>query len=307
MNSIITNNSNVTKLGTVSPAVISQNWSETLGVDVGDEFRSIKQLEYWRCNETGFCWYTPAAAAGGGRLYSQLEKFNWYYMHEKWEFFFALGLIPPSKCVLEVGVGEGHFLSAAKAVGHLIQGVELNPEGARRARKKGFLIHEVTLAELALIEKKKFDVICSFQVLEHVPEPRSFIEDMLGLLKPGGRLILSVPNAAVMRTIDPNNENLLNQPPHHMGHWDESVFRALQNVLPIKMESVHREPLAEYHVDWMIKGFLRSKMSFIDKSLLRFIINRYTTWPLQWILKAGLNRFIPGHTLLVEFEYQPKS
>ena len=39
-----------------------------------------------------------------------------------------------------------------------------------------------------------------------------------------------------------------------------------------------------------------------DKVYTRLLINRYSTLPLQWILKAGLRKFLPGHTLLVELE-----
>ena len=125
---------------------------------------------------------------------------------------------------------------------------------------------------------------------------------MIRLLKPGGRLLLSVPNASVMRIIDPHNRFLLNQPPHHMGHWDEDVFRSLEDLLPLNLISVHREPLASYHVEWMIISYLKSKFYFFKKAFLKFIVNRYTTLPFQLIMKAGFRNFFPGHTILVEFQ-----
>lgn len=265
----------------------------------------LEALEYWECPETKFRWYTPSEAAGGGELYEQLEKFDWYYMSEKWEFSTAISLLPMKSSILEVGVGEGHFLQRARDGGHDIEGVELNPKGATRARALGFTIHEASLDQLKAAGLGGFDAICSFQVLEHVSEPRRFLEDMLSLLKPGGKLILSVPNAAVMRRVDPDNQDLLNQPPHHMGHWDEGVFRALETLLPVKVKKVMREPLASYHVGWLTTGYLRGVLTPLGKTLPRLLINRYSTLPLRFLMQAGLRKYFPGHTLLVELVYQP--
>jgi 2-polyprenyl-3-methyl-5-hydroxy-6-metoxy-1,4-benzoquinol methylase len=303
MKSSITKTDNTSLLGTVNPEYVSEKWRREIDVDVGDSFRSLSTIEFWQCNDTGFRWYEPPEAAGGGELYSQLEKFDWYYMPEKWEFSVARNLLNQGDRVLEVGVGFGFFLEACRSQEIDISGVELNSSAAKRARQKGFQIFEDNLDDLKeRIGENHFDVICSFQVLEHVPRPYEFLVGMLCNIKSGGRLILSVPNSAVMRCIDPDYCNLLNQPPHHMGHWDESVFRQLQAVLPIKLRSVHREPLANYHVAWIVNGYLRNFFSPLGKTLSRILINRYSTLPLQWILKAGLRKFIPGHTLLVEFE-----
>jgi 2-polyprenyl-3-methyl-5-hydroxy-6-metoxy-1,4-benzoquinol methylase len=303
MKSLITKTDNTTMLDKINPIVISEKYRDAMGIDVGDGFRSLSSIEFWQCNDTGFRWYEPPEAAGGGQLYSELEKFDWYYVPEKWEFSVALSLLSKQSRVLEVGVGFGFYLEACRSQGIGISGVELNPSAAKRAREKGFEIFEENLDDLAERNSNdRFDVICSFQVLEHVPHPREFLEGMLRNLKTGGRLILSVPNAAVMRRIDPDNQDLLNQPPHHMGHWDETVFRSLQNVLPVRLRSVHREPLASYHVVWVVNGYLRNLVSPLGRKVSRILINRYSTLPFQWILKAGLRKFIPGHTLLVELE-----
>lgn len=306
MISILTGNDEARVLKRLDPKVIAEKWRNSLGVDVGDNFRNLPFIEYLQCDATGFCWYAPPEAAGGRELYEQLEKFDWYYMKNKWEFSIAIKLLKGVKNVLEIGAGEGNFLQLAKNADLDIQGIELNPKAAERARNLGFKVHEKMIHELSQEISDRFDAICSFQVLEHVPDPMSFLRGMLNMLRPGGKLILSVPNAAVMRNIDPNNLELLNQPPHHMGHWDEKVFRALERLLPLMVKSVHHEPLAPYHIAWMVTGYLRSRFSKLGSSISRLLFNRYTTMPLQLILHAGLRNYFPGHTLLVELEYQPR-
>jgi SAM-dependent methyltransferase len=297
--SVLTGDDGARLLARRDAGKIADRWRELLAIELGEGFRALAAIEYWHCEATGFRWYTPAEAAGGGDLYAQLEKFDWYYMADKWEFSTALDLLGGSGSVLEVGVGDGHFLRMARDRGHAVQGVELNPQAARRVRALGFTVHEMTLQALSERTDEKVDVVCSFQVLEHVPDPRRFIEGMMAMLKPGGRLILSVPNAAVMRRIDPHNDDLLNQPPHHMGHWDEDVFRALERFMPLRVGAVAREPLAEYHVDWMVTGYLKNLLR------TRLLVNRYTTLPLRWLMRMGLRRWFPGHTLLVELRYRP--
>jgi len=305
MISILTGQDNVRLLARHTSHEISEEWKKQLLIDVGDDFRNLGPIEYWECPITNIRWYTPEEAAGGCELYAQLENFDWYYMSDKWEFSAALSLLPFPASILEVGVGEGHFLQSAREHKHTVQGVELNPKGAKRARRLGFQVYELSLDDLSKQTNERFDAICSFQVLEHVPNPYKFLEGMISLLKPGGKMILSVPNSAVMRKIDPQNIGLLNQPPHHMSHWDESVFRALEELLPLKVKSVHREPLASYHVAGVVTGYLRNIFFQQGITIPRFLVNRYTTLPIQWLMLLGVRNFFPGHTLLVELEYQP--
>ena len=303
MISLLTGQDNAELLGNFSPIKISDAWQKSMSIDVGSDFRQLNQIEYWMCPITKFCWYTPQEAAGGEELYKQLQKFDWYYMPNKWEFNKALSLLTSGCSILEVGVGRGHFLQSAKMRGHLVQGVELNPLGASQARSLGFQVHELMLDDIAKMTSTRFDAICSFQVLEHVPDPRKFLQGMLTLLKPGGKLILSVPNAAVLRKVDPMNLSLLNQPPHHMSHWDEAIFRSLEEFYPVKVASVHHEPLATQHIPWMVRGYLKNSLSPLGEGLTRVIINRYTILPIQLIMRMGLRLLFPGHTLLVELDY----
>ena len=38
------------------------------------------------------------------------------------------------------------------------------------------------------------------------------------------------------------------------------------------------------------------------KTFTRILFNRYSTLPLQWFVKIGLKKYIPGHTILIELE-----
>ena len=67
-----------------------------------------------------------------------------------------------------------------------------------------------------------FDTIVSLETIEHVPDPVALVEHLVGLLRPGGVLVASVP---VTPTTDVN--------PHHLHDFDERSFRALVGGLPL--------------------------------------------------------------------------
>lgn len=242
------------------------------------------------------------AAASCTRSLSALIGITW---RKKWEFGAALTGLDPGCRLLEVGAGSGHFLRAAAARGVRASGLEFNPAAAARLHSEGFEVLEADLAALSRRIDPPFDAVCAFQVLEHVPDPRRLLEEMIGALRPGGRLVLSVPNAAVMRVVDPGRDDLLDQPPHHMSHWDEGVFRALEGLLPVRVRQVCREPLAPYHIGWFLSAYSRVLRDRLGRTISRVVLNRVTRPFAAWLLAQGLRQLVPGHTLLVMLDYRP--
>lgn len=290
------------KLRVLSPAIIAARWHSELGIDVGCKFKDLDIIEHWLCCQTGLEWYTPNEAAGDAQLYAQLERLDWYYMKDKWEFQEALSQLNHGDRVLEIGAGVGYFLAAARNRGVEVAGVELNPSAASAAIAAGFTVYQEDLINLSQRFGQIYDMVCSFQVLEHVTNPRFFLEGMLGLLRNGGKLVLSVPNDSVMRVIDPELQELLNQPPHHMSHWTENVFCALQEVLPIRLVHVKREPLQPYHVNWFVSSFGTRLRKAVGRHIGILLVNQFALRQIQKLLNLGLRRLIPGHTILVIYE-----
>lgn len=304
MHSPLSNSNNCSLLKKFSVSHLSNRWKSELGVDWLQP-PGITEVEYWRDEETGLQFYSPGELAGNESLYSQLQHFSWYYMEEKWEFKAALKLLqtlPQDSQVLEIGVGQGAFLKKALDAGHLISGMELNPTGAQAAKEKGFTIIEQDIAALRADNPTTWDAICAFQVLEHLPEPRIFLDQAIGLLRTGGLLILSVPNAKVTSRLDPERTNLLDQPPHHMSHWTQEVFQAMATFLPLKLQNVMHEPLASYHIDWFVDAWTKSIQSQFGQTERKVVLNRITIPVIKKCLNLGLNKLVHGHTMLVCFQ-----
>jgi SAM-dependent methyltransferase len=115
--------------------------------------------------------------------------------------------------ILEVGCGAGHFLAAARDAGFEAWGTEISASGLARLRRDGFQVLAGELTALALPDSH-FDAVVLFEVLEHLPGPRAYLEECRRVLRDGGLLFLTTPNfgslsrrllAERWRVIDPEH------------------------------------------------------------------------------------------------------
>lgn len=96
--------------------------------------------------------------------------------------------------LLEIGCSAGMFLSHAKKYFKEVVGIELDKESAYFASKEcNCTVLQVPL-DKAPLEPESFDVICAFQVLEHVTDPVKFLLQTLKYLKKNGILYFEFPN-----------------------------------------------------------------------------------------------------------------
>ncbi len=95
--------------------------------------------------------------------------------------------------VLEVGCGPGLMLDALRQRGWDALGLERSEDAAAFGRREfGLDIRSCGVEELAA--EPVFDLIILFQVLEHMVDPAAIVSECVRRLKPGGRMVISVPN-----------------------------------------------------------------------------------------------------------------
>lgn len=96
--------------------------------------------------------------------------------------------------LVDVGAGLGYFVKLAKEKGWEAKGIEISFKAVSYTRKR--LGIKLVRAEFGAGKNEgKYDVVCAFHVLEHLDNPRSFLDKVCRNLKPGGILLLEVPNA----------------------------------------------------------------------------------------------------------------
>lgn len=96
-------------------------------------------------------------------------------------------------CTLENGCGVGMYLQHLAPHTGTIIGLEYDPERAREAYSHSQNIINGASEQLPF-DAGSFDLILSHEVLEHVGDDRRSVEEMLRVLKPGGVIVLFVPN-----------------------------------------------------------------------------------------------------------------
>jgi 2-polyprenyl-3-methyl-5-hydroxy-6-metoxy-1,4-benzoquinol methylase len=105
--------------------------------------------------------------------------------------------LPPwgQRRLLDFGCGNGSFLERMQAQGWEVTGIDTSTTVVERLRSRGFQALVGTLPHPDL-EPDGFDMITMWQSLEHVHDPLRALEAAHVLLRPGGKLLVSVPNLA---------------------------------------------------------------------------------------------------------------
>ena len=184
----------------------------------------------------------------------------------------------PGEKILDVGTSDGEFLYYAKNAGFQPAGVEPNKITADIANKNGLNVFHGFLAECNF-EKNSFDVLRLGDVLEHSNDPHKLINECKEFLKPGGLLVISIPNmdSNWARSTYPLKKLFglpwsLLEPPHHLLYFSKNnldLFFENKGFKPVTAW-YHRPPRLKYELGathlfgkWKREKSLRNLINFI--------------------------------------------
>ncbi len=137
-------------------------------------------------------------------LYRKLRRFELHRVDG------ACQLAPGGDSLLEIGCGDGGLLFRLKHKYNQLWGIDIAPSAVKRVIDRAgseSKIHarvEDVNGDIGF-EDAKFDTIIALAVMEHIFDPYHFISLCRRLLRPGGVLIIEVPNVAFL----PNRLRLL--------------------------------------------------------------------------------------------------
>lgn len=121
--------------------------------------------------------------------------------------------------IIDVGCGKGLFVDALKK------------EGYQKATGYDFFIEEYS--DVSVL-KKAFDIVVSYDVIEHIEEPRQFLDMLIGMVKPGGMLMIGTPNSHEIDLYEEPSVPELSQPFHrHIFSKDLLIQMVLKNSFKI--------------------------------------------------------------------------
>ncbi|HEX6303704.1 MAG TPA: class I SAM-dependent methyltransferase [Anaerolineales bacterium] len=197
--------------------------------------------------------------------------------------------------VLENGCGVGMYVNNLEPHAGTVIGLEFDLDRAQEAR----LLSENILgaaSEFLPFPANSFNVILSHEVLEHVQDDRAAVEEMVRALKPGGRMVIFVPN----RGYPFETHGIYWRHRYHFGNIP------VVNYLPRRLRNrlaPHVRVYARSDLEWLFAGLpvriverkivfgaydnIIARLPTLGK-VLRAVLQRLENTPLRWF---GLSHF----------------
>lgn len=157
----------------------------------------------------------------GNAFCYQVEEGSFWFNHRNSFILEALRRFPPNGVLFDIGGGNGYVAMAIQRSGCETVLLEPGIEGIRNAQRRGLKWLVCATLENAGLQNRTIPAIGLFDVLEHIPDDRAFIELIHRLLVPGGRLYLTVPAYQFLWSIEDDFAR----------HYRRYTLRALSDLL----------------------------------------------------------------------------
>jgi SAM-dependent methyltransferase len=165
---------------------------------------------------------------------ADLDQRHWWYLGRRKVLASLIERFarpPANGRILEVGCGTGHNLAMLRTYAE-VDAVELD-ESVRAIAESRLGRHVMAdrLPELANVADRAYDVIGAFDVIEHIPDDDAALRAIAAKLKPGGKLVMTVPAHQWMWSA----HDVVN---HHKRRYSKRSLRQLIDRSPLQLEAI---------------------------------------------------------------------
>lgn len=275
---------------------------EKVSVFVEACLQGIDVVRIYQCLDTGYRFYVPLDLAGDGKFYEQLQQSSQQYYSLNLEHRLTEQFLGRHDLVLEIGCGSGLFMERLQQIGIKSIGLEFNEMAVLRARSQGLSVFREDIADHAKHHGEFYDVVCSFQVLEHIAEVKPFLQAALKTLKPGGKFIVGVPNNNPF-LFQYDKYHTLNLPPHHVGLWNQQALKSLNKLFDLRLQKILVEPLLEQDYGHYLNlelHYWKNKPGWLAK-LSQFFLFELKPSRLHYTFQKLRLKFAQGRNILVVY------
>ena len=193
-----------------------------------------------------------------------------------------------NKTLLDIGAGTGSFLESAKYNGWETFGIEPNKKARDLAINKSLDLK----ASIDLLEKKGFQVITLWHVLEHLPNLDLQINKIVSLLNEDGALILAVPNFQSYDAKYYGEYWAAYDVPRHLSHFSQLSIKKLFTQNGMRIVETRPMIFDSFYVSLLSEKYKHGKGNFL-KAFLVGLKSNISAWrtkeysSLLYILKKG--------------------
>jgi 2-polyprenyl-3-methyl-5-hydroxy-6-metoxy-1,4-benzoquinol methylase len=255
---------------------------------------------YVRCRGCDVVYLTPRPSAGEMQFHYPQEYYRLFQEvvrrgEEQPLMRFALRVLRRRRLpglkpgrVLDIGCGSGFYLAALREAGWDGEGIEPGETAAQFARKHcGLPVHNSNAEEaLAACRDGSFDLVTMWHVLEHLPDPAKALAEVRRILRPGGTLMLEVPNfSSIWSVLFRSRWAALEAPRHFFQFTPETLARTIRGA-GLRVVRVHglASPMttcASMNLMWQQWTGAPSTLKSVYRPNLLALA---AAWPPEWFL-----------------------
>ena len=163
-----------------------------------------------------------------------LDQQHWWYVARRkvlTELIRRRVRPPTGARLLEIGCGTGHNLAMLAQFGS-VDALEVDATARALAEKRlGKPIFSAPLPDLAGVPGGQYDLVAALDVVEHIKDDRAALQAIARLLKPGGKLVATVPAHQWMWSA----HDVVN---HHQRRYSKTGLRNLVDSSPLKLDAI---------------------------------------------------------------------
>lgn len=261
--------------------------------DVRQRHTPASSVELIRCYACTLESFFPAVP-GDEEFYDILSRSPSYYEGERWEFHVVTERLERGQIVVDLGAGMGRFLAKAMDRDCKTIAIEHNPRAQSELRAAGIDVYG-SISDYRRKGGPDVDVFCAFHTLEHVGDVGSVVSNAIELLRPGGRLFVSVPNRE--RVPSPTLEPL-DHPPHHLSRWSPRTLHELAHRHGLRLVRIQYEEPDRSHA----RQYARQRLpGFLGRAAGRAVASE-SVYRLLRRVRMLTRLGVYGHTMLAELQ-----
>ena len=251
--------------------------TENKYIELKDHFLSKEVFSILECPQCGLLFTYPRPAPDVIGKYYQSED---YYSHQEnnkgfiprlYEFVKSFNIKHkanlaisgvPQGSLLDIGCGVGDFLVHIKQQGWEVQGIEPSADAKQIAQSRLVFLPKDP-SEYAQFEDASFDVITLWHVLEHIDDLHFQTSEICRLLKPGGRLIIALPNFQSFDCQYYKDKWAAWDVPRHLNHFSQQTIQSIITSTGFQIIDTQKLIWDAYYISFMSERFLGHSLPLV--------------------------------------------